>query len=183
MVDSTQPVAAASTVEDVAHKPRHQNARPHAFAIHARPHDALVLSDHARHDLIARTLRTQGVIGAELALPLSETELRRWGKLEFHDVLEECDEVSAPAIANTILEAIVGYLLTAWNAQHDAVRAEPAEFVAAVEFGVVRGLDAAVETLADFGIAGADVDRPRDEVEGRVRADLRAVLGSPSDRP
>lgn len=183
MIDSMQPVGAAPAVEDVAHKPRHHDAQPHGLAIHARAHDALVLSDHARQDLIARTLRMQAVLGAELALPLSESELRRAGKLEFHDVLEECDEVSAPAIANTILEAIVGYLLAAWMQCHDGERARTPEFVTAIDAGVVRGLDAAVDTLADFGIAGADVDEPRDEVEWRVRADLGAVLGAPTDRP
>lgn len=183
MVESTQPVGAVPAVEDVAHKPRHHEARPHPLAIHGRSHDALVLSDYARQDLVARTLRIQAVLGAELALPLSESELRRAGKLEFHDVLEECDEVSAPAIANTILEAIVGYLRIAWTARRDVDPDDTSEFVAAVDAGVVRGLDDAVDTLAEFGIAGAEVDQPRDEVEWRVRADLGAVLGASTDRP
>lgn len=182
MVDSTQPVGATATVEDVAHKPRHHEDRPHPLAIPSRPHDALVLSDHARHDLIARTLRVQAVHGAELELALPESAFRRFGKLAFHDVLDECDEISAPAIANTILEAIVGYMRSAWSAERPEDPEESSEFVDAVDTGVVRGLDAAVDALAHFDIEGEDVDGLRDAVEQRVHADLRAILGPSSER-
>lgn len=180
MVESTQPVNPTAVVG--GNLPRPFAGHPHTVISEQRPHDALVLSEHARQDLIARTFRVQSVVGAELALALRESELRRWGKLAFHDELEECDEVSAPAIANTILEGIVGYLWTTWSAaaasEHDPGDTLVDDFVGAVEGGLARGLDAAVDTLSDFGIEGDDVAAIRSDVERRVVADLHASLGA-----
>lgn len=179
MVDSTPPVTAVAVVGE--HDPWPRSLPPHAVAVQPRAHDALVLSEYARHDLVARTLRVQGVTGAEAELALPESLLRRHGKPDFHDELDACDEVSAPAIANTILEGIVGYLWAAWCARRSTAddgdaRPDGAEFGHTAGLGLRRGLDAAVETLAEFGIEGADVETLRADVERRVLDDLESFV-------